>query len=176
MHDTAPLSLTLLLALTMPVAGAAQIFTWVDDTGVTHYSETPPPDDAPDGRRIEIETPPPRGPDRAGDDFYSVINQAARMESRRLEHEKLEAEKKQAIAEARKARAEAAAIQQGAHNDNNYTTRYYPVFPYYPRYGHHPWKPGHGHKPKPVQPIYPGHTRPKNPRTSLGKTPGMPRR
>ena len=176
MHASIPLSLTLLLVIATPLAGATRIFTWVDDAGVTHFSETPPPTDRIDSRSIDLEIPAPRGPYQAGDDFYSVINQAARMESRRLENEKLAAEKRQAIAEANKARAEAAAIQQGAFNDNN--TRYYPVFSYYPRYGHHPWKPGHGHghKPKPRHPIHPGHTRPKNPRTSLGKTPGMPRR
>jgi hypothetical protein len=175
MHSSAPLSLTLLLLLSAPLAGAAQIFTWVDDTGVTHFSETPPADDKADSRLLDLDMPAPRGPDRTGDDFYSVINQAARMQTRRLENEKLAAEKKQAYAEARKARAEATAIQQGAYNYNN-SPRYYPVYSYYPRYGHHPWKPGHGHKPRPVQPIHPGHTRPKNPRTSLGKTPGMPRR
>lgn len=173
MPTTTPLCLILLLIAT-PLAGATQVFTWIDDTGVTHFSETPPPDNPADSRRIDIETPAPRGPYPPGDDFYSVINQAARMESRRRENEKLAAEKRQAIAEARKARAEAMAIQQGTYNNNN--TRDYPVYSYYPRYGQHPWKPGHGHKPKPVHPVYPGHTRPKNPRTSLGKTPGMPRR
>ena len=175
MHSSAPLSLILLLILTTPLAGASQVFTWVDDTGVTHFSETPPVDAPEDSRLIDLDTPPPRGPVTTGDDFYSVVNQARRMEIRRLENEKLAAEKKQAYAEARKARAEATAIQQGAYNYNN-SPRYYPVFSYYPRYGHHPWKPGHGHKPRPEHPIHPGHTRPKNPRTSLGKTPGMPRR
>ncbi len=176
MHTTSHVSLTLLLLLATPLAGAAQIFTWVDDRGVTHFSETPPPENTAESRRIDIETPAQRGPYTASDDFYSVINQAARMEARRLENEKLAAEKRQAIAEANKARAEAMAIQQGTYNNSSNNTRYYPVYSYYPRYGHHPWKPGHGHKPKPEHPIYPGHTRPRNPRTSLGKTSGMPRR
>ena len=175
MHSSAPLSLILLLILTTPLAGASQVFTWVDDTGVTHFSETPPVDAPEDSRLIDLDTPAPRGPVTTGDDFYSVVNQARRMEIRRLENEKLAAEKKQAYAEARKARAEATAIQQGAYNYNN-SPRYYPVFSYYPRYGHHPWKPGHGHKPRPEHPIHSGHTRSKNPRTSLGTTPGMPRR
>ena len=171
---------SILFTLTAAFACAEPVYTWVDDEGVTHFSETPPPAPAADTRFLDLEvTPPPASPNAEGDDFYSVINQAKRMETRRLESEKLAAEKKKAEAEARKARAEAAAIQRGADNYSaSETTRYYPVYPYYPRYRHHPWRPGHGHRPPghghrpPGHPRYP---RPKNPRTSLGKTPGMPR-
>ena len=169
MKQTAGIVLSILLAL--PVS-AAQVYTWVDDAGVTHFSETPPPNPATDMQRVNIQ-PPTASPDIPDDDFYSVINQAARMERTRLSNEKLAAEKKQADAEASRARAEAAAVQQGSYNYNtNNDTRYYPVYPYYPRYGHYPARPGHGHQP--VHPAHPGTTRPRNPRTSLGKTPGMP--
>ena len=164
--------LPILLSLFVTFAGATQVYTWVDDSGVTHFSETPPADREAETQRIEI-TPSTAPASVTDDDFFSVVNQADRMEARRLENEKLAAEKRQADAEARKARAEAAAIQQGAYPDSAYNnTRYYPAYPYYPRYGHRPWRPGHGHKP--VHPVHPGYARPKNPRTSLGKTPGMP--
>ena len=163
--------LSLLLTLPAALASAAQVYTWLDEAGVTHFSETPPPDPATDIQLVDI-LPPPASADTPIGDFYSVINQADRMESSRLANEKLAAEKKQADAEASRARAEAAALQQGAYNNSDDDTRYYPVYPYYPRYGHRPGRPGYGHKP--VHPVYPGHARPRNPRTALGKTPGMP--
>ena len=171
MKQTTRIYLTILLTLPTTFAGATQVYTWVDDAGVTHFSETPPPDPATDTRLVNIQ-PPPAPVDAPAEDFYSVINQAERMERSRLASEKLAAEKKQADAEASKARAEAAALQQRSDNSASDDTRYYPAYPYIPYYGHHPGRPGHGHKP--VHPVHPGHARPKNPRTSLGKTPGMP--
>jgi hypothetical protein len=175
MKTTSGICLPILLTLSASFAGAAQVYTWVDDSGVTHFSETPPAAQVSETQLIEI-TPSATPASVADDDFYSVVNQADRMEARRLENEKLAAEKKQANAEASKARAEAAAIQQGAYNDNvSDSSRYYPAYPYYPRYGHHPGRPGRpGHGFKPVHPVHPRYARPKNPRTSLGKTPGMP--
>ena len=172
MKQTTGICLSILLSLPASLASAAQVYTWVDAVGVTHFSETPPPNPATDTQLVDIQ-PPPTSTDAPAKDFYSVINQAERMEKSRLANEKLAAEKKQADAEASKARAEAAALQQRSYNNStNDDTRYYPAYPYYPRYGHRPGRPGHGHKP--VHPAYPGHARPKNPRTSLGKTPGMP--
>ena len=172
MKRTTGICLPILLTLSVSLTSAAQVYTWVDDSGVTHFSETPPAERATDTQLIDI-TPTAAPASNADNDFYSVVNQADRMETRRLENEKLAAEKKQASAEASKARTEAAAIQQRSYydsaDDNN---RYYPVYPYYPPYGHHPGRPGHGHKP--VHPVHPVYPRPKNPRTSLGKTPGMP--
>jgi len=174
MTHTACTFLLMLLTLIASCATAAEVYTWIDDNGVTHFSETPPQQQTDDTQRIDLAPlPKSSSSNDEDDDYYSVVNQAERMEARRLENEKLAAEKKQASAEASKAQAEATAIQQGANNDNaSDDSRYYPVYPYYPPYGHHPWGPGHG--PKPVHPVYPGNTRPKNPRTSLGKTPGMP--
>ncbi|HYQ70678.1 MAG TPA: hypothetical protein VET88_01990, partial [Gammaproteobacteria bacterium] len=75
-------------------------------------------------------------------DYYSVINQARRMESRRLEAEKLKAERLQAEAEASRALAEALAAQQPVIQYQSQPDLYY--YPYYPRYHHRPGKhPGH---------------------------------
>jgi len=174
MTHTARRCLLILLTLSATCASAAEVYTWVDDNGVTHFSESPPPNSPGGAQRIELAPVAAPAGSRAGDDdYYSVVNQAERMEARRLENEKLTAEKKQTRAEASKAQAEAAAIQQGAYDDSTSdNSRYYPVYPYYPPYGHRPWRPGHG--PKPIRPVFPKHIRPKNPRTSLGKTPGMP--
>jgi hypothetical protein len=172
MKQTTGICLSILLSVPASLASAAQVYTWVDAVGVTHFSETPPPNPATGTQLVNIQ-PSPTSADAPVEDFYSVINQAERMEKSRLAKEKLAAEKKQADAEASKARAEATALQQRSYNNStNDDTRYYPAYPYYPYYGHHPGRPGHGHKP--VHPAYPGHARPKNPRTSLGKTPGMP--
>ena len=177
MKRSSGILLPILLTLSTSFAGAAEVYTWVDDSGVTHFSETPPAQHTSDTQLIEV-TPTAAPASLADDDFYSVVNQADRMEARRLENEKLAAEKKQADAEASKARAEAAAIRQGAYNDSaSDNSRYYPVYPFYPRYRHPPGRPGHGYRPKPVhpvQPVYPGYARPRNPRTALGKTRGMP--
>lgn len=178
-HPRTCLSVALLLTASMAVA--TEIFTWVDEEGVTHFSEKPPSAGAPDVQLIEVRPDDSPGDRQAGDDdFYSVVKQAERMTARRLENEKLAAEKRQANAEASRARAQTEVINQdtGNYNATN-NARYYPAYPYYPRYPRYPrypgW-PGHGHKPVyPVHPVYPGRGRITTPRTSLGKTPGMPR-
>ena len=158
--------LPVLLTLPLSAISTEQVYTWVDDSGTTHFSEAPPADSTFDTQLLEVLPASGAAPGNAPDDgFYSVINQAERMQTRRLKNEKLMAERKQADAEASKARAEAqAALQDSYYNDD---VTYYP---YYPRYrrpwnGHKP-RPGHGHRPKP--------TRPNQHKTSLGRTPGMP--
>jgi hypothetical protein len=174
MKQASSLYLFILLILPTATASGTGIYTWVDDAGITHFSESPPSSTT--TQRIDIlPTPAPSSEYSVDADYYSVINQAQRMETRRLENEKLIAEKQQADAEAIRARAQAAAIQQGAYkssaSDND---GYYPLYLYRPRHGRHPWKPGHGHWPGPAHPVPPVQIRPRNPRTSLGKTPGMP--
>ena len=133
----------LLLALS---ANAAPVFTWVDASGVTYFSDTPPPDESVSARLIEV-LPPPAAGMPVDSDFYSVVNQAQRMETRRLQSEKLTAERLQAEAEANRARAEALAAQQPIILYDNEPDGY--IFPYYPRYHHRPpgMHPPGGHKP-----------------------------
>ena len=176
------ISITLYIIITLPVSAnpAEQVYTWVDDSGTTHFSEAPPLEPATDASLIEVLPASGAAPSNAADDgFYSVINQAERMQTRRLENEKLTAEKRLADAKAGKARAEAQAALQSSYNDNNIT--YYPAYPYYyPRYRRHRpgHRPGHGNRPgngnRPWHGNRPGYSRPGGPITSLGKTPGMP--
>jgi len=160
--------LHLLIFLSVPAHSAEQVYTWIDASGTTHFSEAPPLEATIGARLIEVLPASGAAPGNVTDDgFYSVINQAERMQTRRLENEKLAAERKRADAEASKARAEAQAALQGSYNNDD--GRYYPVYPYYPRYGYRPrpgHRPGHGDRP--------GHSRPGKSRASLGKTPGMP--
>jgi hypothetical protein len=170
MNRISRIILSALVALPLTAYATEQVYTWVDDSGTTHFSETPPTDITSDVKLLEVLPASGAGAEEMTDDgFYSVINQVERMQTRRLESEKLAAQKRQADAEAGKARAEAqAALQDSGYNDN---VGYYPAYPYYPRYRRHP---GHGHKYRPGHGNRPGYPRPSNPRSSLGKTPGMP--
>ena len=164
MRTVSPLILFLLLPIAQ--SGAGQAYTWVDENGTTHFSEAPPHDEAIRAEEIEL-LPAPSTGNIAGDDFYSVANQADRMERKRLENEKLIAERLQAEAEARKASAEA--TQQTRYQQNiQDDTRYYPAYPYYPNIGH---RPGYGNKPHPGKPGHPEHLPATKPMTSLGKSP-----
>jgi hypothetical protein len=156
-HYLAILGGCCLVLLPQPQARAEAVYTWVDNFGVTHFSQTPPPDPGTEPAIIELNPPPPP-PEY--NDYYSVIRQAERMQRRRLENEKLEAERLQAEAEALRARAEAKAVMQspGAYT-NEAATVYAPVYPYY-YYPRH--RPGYGNKPRPpgywpVRPGQPGH-------------------
>jgi hypothetical protein len=156
-----------LVVLPLLQAHAGAVYTWVDPIGVTHFSETPPPDPAIQPDKIDLRPLPP--PPSDADDYYSVVRQAERMESRRLENEKLEAERLQAEAEARRARVEAeAAMSPPSDTYADDDSVYLPAYPYYPGYrpgyGNKPWRPGD-------QPGRPGHG-PDQP----GYWPGQPGR
>ena len=158
---------SLIIFLLLPIAqpSAEQVYTWVDENGTTHFSEAPPNDEAISAEQINL-LPAPSAGNIVGDDFYSVANQADRMERTRLENEKLTAERLQAEAEARKASAEARAAQQTTYQKNTQDdARYYPAYPYYLNYGR---RPGYGHKPHPGKPGKPGNLPAGRPMSSLG--------
>jgi hypothetical protein len=153
-----------LAGLPPAAAYAGAIYTWVDAGGVTHFSESPPPDPVTQPAMIELMPPPPPADT---DDYYSIIRQAERMERRRLENEKLAAERLQAEAEARRARIEAEAAMQAPASYADDGSVYLPAYPYYPGhgpgYGDKPWRPGNR------PPGHPGHW-PEQP----GYWPGQP--
>ena len=138
------LYLALFLAFSQTPAG--EIYTWVDADGIVHYSATPPDDATSEVAQIELPPPPPPRPASA-EDFYSVINQAARMRARRLESEALMAQRRAADAAARQARAEEqVALELARQSSIQDQPRYYPLYLHNPRIGHRPyWKhrPGH---------------------------------
>jgi hypothetical protein len=145
MTYTTRLFLIIACCLTEPSAAyAGAVYTWVDPDGVTHFSETPPPEPGVPARMIELPPLPPPPPEDA--DYYSIIRQAERMEKRRLESERLEAERQLAEAEARRARMEAEAAAQPPASYPDEGTVYLPAYPYYPRFGRghgdKPWRPG----------------------------------
>jgi hypothetical protein len=140
MRTHIPVFLILLTIFSGSSAGPV-VYMWVDDSGITCFSDTLPGDDSLTVKLIE-DLPQPAAGIPGDEDFYSVVNQAKRMENQRLLNEKLMAERLQAEAEANRARAEALAAQQPTivyEEGPGY------IWPYYPRSHHrHPHR---DHKP-----------------------------
>ncbi|UCC55737.1 MAG: DUF4124 domain-containing protein [Gammaproteobacteria bacterium] len=157
MSKASTLAIACLVAVSMTYAIAAPVFTWVDQDGVTHYSETPPVNHSVESDMIELEPAPAAGP-APDDDYFSVIRQAERMEKSRLENEKARTERLQAEAAVRQA---AAAERSRSASNYDETKRYYPAYPVYGyRRGYHPgFKPGYwpGHRPGHRSSIRPGY-------------------
>ncbi len=76
---------------------ASRTYKWVDENGVTHYSQTRPA-----GRQAEELSSGSRPPVEAadGDDCSSLVCRAARLESQRKQQERAEQEKRDAAAKA----------------------------------------------------------------------------
>jgi hypothetical protein len=132
------LLLQLLLFLWSSLAQADPVYTWIDSAGTTHFSQTPPADPSTDTSVLEL--PPPGPYDPAVDDYYSVANQAARMEARRLEAEKLRAETEALRAQA--AAADSPPVSEPPAAPEYFYPYSYPVY----RYPQRDWRPPH-HKP-----------------------------
>lgn len=101
-------------------ANAADIFKWVDEDGVTHFSQTPP-ESGTQSQTLEMPVFPPPAQNPA-DDYYSIANQAKRLETSRLAIEKNRFE--QRLAEEKLALEQANAQQQAYQDDSTY----YPVY------------------------------------------------
>ncbi len=131
-------------------ADGGPVHKWVDDDGVTHYSDEAPPSVV----TTLIELPEPPRADSAGssgepqDDYYSISNQWQRMHQERLERERLNLERER-IRVARQAPPAAA-------KDDDDAVRYLPVysgFGYYrPHRRHHRY---HGRRRNPVSAPFP---------------------
>jgi len=149
-----------LLFLLIPAAWAVRVYSWTDTAGITHFSETPP-DDAPYGFTVRDLEPAPVAGIPAPDDYYSVVNQAARMEARRLEMERQRLDILRAEAQARQAEADAAAVrEQAAGEDASRSDGYIPLYPWYPVYGPRPYQSHryYPHHPN-ARPQRPGHNK-----------------
>ncbi len=155
----------LVLLAAISTSSAEVVYTWVDASGVTCFSDTPPMEESITVGLIE-NFPPPAAGMPADEDFYSVANQARRMETQRLLAEKLKAERLQAEAEALQARAEALAAQQPTIQYENVPDRY--IYPYYPRRHHHPH--GKHHQGSDKQGSLP---RPERYRSTINKLPAL---
>ena len=141
----------LLSCFLVPLGGnAAELFKWRDADGVTHYSDDPPPASVTEFKSLEFPDSSVSGPQTspgasADADYFSVINQAKRMEASRLERERLRLEKE-------KLRQQQRAQQTILVPDYTYEYRSYSTgYPHYRRYysshhyrhNHHYYAPHH---------------------------------
>ena len=75
MKQTINITLYAIISLSVPANAAEQVYTWVDDSGTTHFSEAPPLEPATDVSLIEVLPVSGAAPGNVIDDgFYSVIN------------------------------------------------------------------------------------------------------
>ncbi len=146
MHADIRIPLYALLFVALQPAYAGPVYTWVDPAGITHFSELPPPGQL---EAMQLNLPPYPAATGPYDDYYSVINQAARMEAQRLERERLEAQRRQLEAETLRAQAEALAASEAAAPAPPPVSYLYP--PWYPYQGYRP----HPHRHYPYPPRRP---------------------
>jgi len=136
------------------VLAADQVYRWLDADGVTHFSQRPPP---PGAAGVSVQQAPTyAAPPDPTADYWSVTNQAQRMEASRLAQEKLRLEQqrlRQELEEAERRRIEAE--QAATEPEPPRQIIYYPAvrppftaYPYaYPRYGP-AWPPHPGFEPR----------------------------
>jgi len=82
----------LAIALTTGGVQAGPVYRWVNEAGVTQFSDTPPTDAATDVSELNYATPP-TAVDPAGD-YWSVTNQLERLQAARLAEAQAEAASK----------------------------------------------------------------------------------
>ena len=87
----------------LPIAVAAQtMYKWVDEKGVTHFSETPPPDGS-KANKITVNPTPPSGPVAPQPDYHQ----------KELDSRARDAQKNQQAAKQSQEEAQAAAQKRG---------------------------------------------------------------
>ena len=97
---------TLALELAAPAIGQ-QIYKWVDDRGVTHYTTTPPPGGKAQPMKVQ---PPPAAKPAAG--AKSWQEQEAEFRARQVEREEAQRKQEQAERGAAQRRAACASAQR----------------------------------------------------------------
>ncbi len=90
-YQLKPLIVVMLYALMPLTTYAASVHKWVDENGVTHYSDQAPAQHVAQVDEIEISNVYSQS--NAQDDYYSVSNQWARMHAERVARKKLQLEK-----------------------------------------------------------------------------------
>jgi hypothetical protein len=122
--------LLLCFALASGSAAAAEIYHWIDDDGVTHFSDTPPVNGE-EARSLHVNPSNPADYDPAHDP-YSIVNQAKRMNDKLSA---LEEEKERRARERREALQNAPRYHAPRYDGWRYSywPRYYaPVRPVHP--------------------------------------------
>lgn len=127
-------NLSLLILLTTVVSSQAfgqQLYKWVDEWGVTHYSQAAPKNVS---EHVTFDFPDSYAVANPDQDYYSIQNQLKRMQARKRAQKKFN----QSIRAAKKQKT---AIKPPVHVDRSppqryylpaYQPRYYPLHPYQP--------------------------------------------
>lgn len=118
------LSIGLLLCSIGLSVPAATVHRWVDEHGVTHFSDAPPAGAAADVKTLELSDDFPTAPDTHAN-YYSIANQWERMREERNEKNQVALEKARIRAE------KAAAVAYSEPTAEPEAPRYYPA--YFPR-------------------------------------------
>ena len=118
-------ALALLAIASLGAAQAAAIHKWVDDKGVTHYSDAAPQTPATAITRLDIDThgESPAALTTRADDYYSIANQWQRLHRESLQRQQLELQRA-ALRNEQPADTEATADHR-----ESATTRYLVAYP-----------------------------------------------
>lgn len=125
------LSLALLIPAT--AAGEAVAYKWTDASGTIHYGDSPPAASA--AQRIEL-PPAPAAADTRGH-YYSIANQAWRLEQQRLQRERLHAEAQAARSRTKRQAAQEAAALAAAEFYQQQSSQPRPAYAPVPIVRHH---------------------------------------
>jgi hypothetical protein len=136
-------ALVLLAGSSWITAYAATVHKWVDDKGITHYADSPPPALETDVTQVKISSP---GTDKATvskqpGNYYSIANQWQRIQQEGQQRMQLELERAK-LKQDRSPRQ--APVLQDSQTDNN---RYVVVYP--KRFHRRP--PYKSHQPVPIK-------------------------
>ena len=109
-------------AMTNFAAAAQTMYKWVDEKGVTHFTDSPPPEGTPKAEKIEVKPTPPSGPVTSPADYRKK-----ELETRgdRLQKEQ---EAKKAEADAQRSTQERAARCRDAQSQLQVLRMQRPVF------------------------------------------------
>lgn len=138
--------LTLLMVFVLLPAHAAVVHKWVDDKGVTHYS-----DQLPEAAKVEVTRIDVRERDskknRLEDNYYSIKNQWQRVRQERLQRDKLKLEQARQKAAAQASKPQIVYVNEA--DDKRYAPVYFGSF--YKRHRH-----GRNHRKNRHKVGYPG--------------------
>ena len=136
MHSVRTIPVVLILTvIALSPARAAGVHKWVDDEGITHYS-----DDAPETVETTlIDLPPPaideKRPNEDENDYYSISNQWQRMNRERLEREQIELERAR-IRAAQQTRLQTETATSDKRDGDAGNVRYVPIYAPFPHRKH----------------------------------------
>ncbi len=136
----------------LPAAAEGVVYTWVDEEGITHFSDTPPGKAANAAGDVEAMAMPAGFPDvpDAADDYYSITNQWQRLQDERESRQAMALERDRLRVEQIRASRQVARAAANETNTEKPTViyggeRYYPglsgfIRSHHGPAGHHAWK------------------------------------